>query len=375
MKIKAAEKTKTGQGNKKLKRTVLTAVLIFLAAITAVNCVLLETGRTPEDISAYKDLPYFENGLFKSPEPLVYYPGEGGWWRVMLLNPHAPKTALPMERLGRDNFGQQPEELAVWWLGHSSLILELEGRRFLVDPVFGNAAPLPLIVRRYVDPPIRPRDMPPLDYVLITHDHYDHLEYAAMRALRDSGAKFVVPLGVGAHLRKWGVPSDRITELGWGENLDDSSIVIAAETGMHYSGRTFGSRNASLWASYAVKGRTRRVFISGDTGYGEHFKDIGIKHGPFDIAFIELDGWGKSWPKTHLFPPEVIRAYHDVRANALLPGHWGVFDMARHPWDESIRLLTELADKDGGVELLTPVMGQKLVPGTTPTYRWWEGLK
>jgi L-ascorbate metabolism protein UlaG (beta-lactamase superfamily) len=274
--------------------------------------------------------------------------------------------------LDRSSFPATPAEFAAYWLGHSSLIIELEGKRLVVDPVFGNAAPLPGIVRRFVDAPLERDELPPLDYVLITHDHYDHLEYATMRALRDADVRFVVPLGVGAHLRKWGVAAARIHELGWGEAYRADDLTIAAERTIHYSGRTFGTRNKSLWTSYALKGRRLRIFISGDSGYGEHFKDIGAKHGPFDLAFIEIDGWNAGWPKTHMFPEEVIQAYRDIGARAFVPVHWGVFDLARHPWDESIRLIAGLAAKADDVKLLTPRMGEKLVPGQGATDAWWE---
>ncbi|MDR2032706.1 MAG: MBL fold metallo-hydrolase, partial [Azoarcus sp.] len=261
---------------------------------------------------------------------------------------------------------------AAYWLGHSSLIVELEGKRLLIDPVFGNAAPIPGIMGRYGAPPLARDQLPPLDYVLITHDHYDHLEYATMRALRDWNVQFVVPYGVGAHLRKWGIAPERIHETGWGETYFGNGLDFASERTIHFSGRTFGSRNKSLWTSWSLKGQQFRVFISGDSGYGEHFRDIGAKHGPFDLAFIEIDAWNADWPRTHMFPEEVIRAYHDLGARAMVPVHWGVFDLGDHPWDESIRLVADLATKAGDVRLLTPLMGEKLLPGATATGAWWE---
>jgi L-ascorbate metabolism protein UlaG (beta-lactamase superfamily) len=170
------------------------------------------------------------------------------------------------------------------------------------------------------------------------------------------------------------VPPEKIRELGWGDEFSEDGISIIAERGRHFSGRSLSTRNSSLWVSYVLKGQNRRVFIGGDTGYGGHFLDIGTKHGPFDLVFMEIDGWNSGWPNTHLFPAEVIRAYHDVRAKALVPVHWGVFDLALHPWDESIRALCPLADEDGVVTLLTPLMGQKLIPGVTPVSRWWDNL-
>jgi L-ascorbate metabolism protein UlaG (beta-lactamase superfamily) len=264
--------------------------------------------------------------------------------------------------------------MAAYWLGHSSLIIELEGKRILVDPVFGNAAPLPFVVRRYGPPPLEREDLPLPEYVLITHDHYDHLEYAAIRHLRDKKTLFIVPLGVGAHLLKWGVPPEKIRELGWGDEFNQDGVSIVAERALHWSGRRFSTaaRNSSLWVSYVLKGRRKRVFVGGDTGYSEHFRAIGEKHGPFDLAFLEIDAWNPGWPKTHLFPNEVLHACRDVHAKALVPVHWGVFDLALHPWDESIRMIADLADKAGDITLLTPLMGQKFVPGLTQFSCWWE---
>jgi L-ascorbate metabolism protein UlaG (beta-lactamase superfamily) len=354
------------------------------------GCHLLQTlGDTPDAdagaVAAYEKLPYFKDGLFQSPEELPHDPeratgsGPSGWSRFILPTPHAPNTPLPQVALDASSFAPLSAAsvpgfvpLAAYWLGHSSLILELEGKRLLVDPVFGNAAPVPGVVRRFGDAPIERDELPPLDYVLITHDHYDHLEYATMRALRTRETRFIVPLGVGAHLRKWGIPAERIHEMGWGDVFTQDGLAIVSERTIHYSGRTFGRRNTTLWTSYTLKGRERRVFICGDSGYGAHFRDVGAKHGPFDLVFIEIDGWNPGWPKTHMFPEEVIRAYRDLGARALVPVHWGVFDLARHPWDESIRMIADLSDKAGDIKLLTPLMGERLTPESV-TRLWWEG--
>ena len=369
---------------KKMRRVL--ASLAGVALVAAVpGCHLMQTlGDAPSaaDVAAYETLPYFRDGRFQSPEPLPYYPervtGGGSSWIGFVLsslsNPKAPAVPLPRIALDRSSFAAPSAGLAAYWLGHSSLIIELAGKRLLVDPVFGNAAPLPGIVRRFVDAPIERDELPPLDYVLITHDHYDHLEYATIRALRERDVQFVVPYGVGAHLRHWGIAAGRIHEIGWGEQYSADGITIASERTIHFSGRTFGRRDTTLWTSYALTGPRHRVFISGDSGYGEHFKDIGAKHGPFDLAFIEIDGWNPGWPRTHLFPEEVIRASRDLGAHALVPVHWGVFDLARHPWDESIRRVADLAVKNG-VKLLTPLMGERLIPGETVTQAWWKTVE
>ncbi|MCL1925628.1 MAG: MBL fold metallo-hydrolase [Syntrophorhabdaceae bacterium] len=356
------------------------AAILLAAAVLLAGCALRELGRTPKDVSSYENLPYFADGKFRNEETdTPYYPdrirgGKPGRLRFLRSSSNAPKASLPAIKLNKDAFTGKPERLAVYWLGHSSLIIELEGKRFLVDPVFGNAAPIPFAVPRYGPSPLKRKELPVPDYILITHDHYDHLEYATIRHFRNEETLFIVPLGVGAHLVRWGVAPEKIRELGLGDEFVSDGVSIVAERAVHFSGRTFSTRNGSLWASYVLKGEQRRVFISGDTGYGEHFRAIGTKHGPFDLAFFEIDAWNPGWPKTHLFPDQVIRACRDVQAKWLVPVHWGVFDLALHPWDESIRMVAALADEDDGINLLTPLMGQKLVPGVTEVSRWWEKL-
>jgi L-ascorbate metabolism protein UlaG (beta-lactamase superfamily) len=286
-----------------------------------------------------------------------------------------PSGKLPISKLNWSKIKSKEDSLT--WFGHCSFLLSIDNKKLFVDPMLGPAAsPVSFAgSKRYSEDMLHIVDeLPPIDAVFITHDHYDHLEYATIRHFRDKETLFIVPLGVGSHLLKWGVPPEKIRELGWGDEFSKSNISIVAERAVHFSARTWSSRNDTLWVSYALKGEQKRVYISGDTGYSEHFRDIGEKHGPFDIAFFEIDAWNPGWPKSHLFPSEVIQAYHDVQATSLVPVHWGVFDLALHPWDESIRMLATLANEDGNVNLLTPLMGQKLIPDVTKTSRWWEDV-
>ncbi|MCD8186361.1 MAG: MBL fold metallo-hydrolase, partial [Rikenellaceae bacterium] len=321
---------------------------------------------------------YYSHGQFISPQELVFFPerttgGQGGFGRFFQRSPYAPQNELPKVLLEKGSFAQAPEEFALYWLGHSSAILELEGTRILVDPVLGNAAPFPGVARRYDASPLKRKEIPPVDIVLLTHDHYDHLEYSTIRALRNRDLLFVCPLGVGSRLRGWSVSAGHIRELAWEEQLDHKGLQITAVEGIHYSGRSPWDRNATLWAGYVIQGRQHSVYWSGDSGYGEHFARIGRKYGPFDLAAIEIDGWNPGWPNTHLFPEEAVRAALDLRASEMLPVHWAVFDLALHPWDESIRELMKYARRDS-LPVLTPIMGQKVIPGKTETNRWWEEL-
>jgi L-ascorbate metabolism protein UlaG (beta-lactamase superfamily) len=326
----------------------------------------------------FSELPYYsaDTDEFISPEKLVHYPeqttgGDPGFARFFKTSPYAPKHPLPKQMITKSDFSETPSLFAAWWFGHSTFILELDGKRILFDPVFENAGPLPGISRRYDKSPLKRKELPEIDIVIITHDHYDHLEAATIKYLASKKIEFIVPLGVGVRLEGWCVPKDNITELGWEQDKTTGSLKITALTGIHYSGRSHKDRNKTLWVSYAIKGADKNIFISGDTGYGKHLSDIGEKYGPFDLAFVEIDGWNKGWPLTHLFPNEVIQLCDDIDTKLLFPLHWATFDLALHPWDESIRMVANLA-AENDIQLVTPILGEKVIPGISITSSWWE---
>jgi L-ascorbate metabolism protein UlaG (beta-lactamase superfamily) len=260
----------------------------------------------------------------------------------------------------------------LYWLGHSSAILELGGKRLLIDPVFDNAAPVPFMVRRYDEAPMKREDLPDVDYIVITHNHYDHLEKKTVRFIQKG--RFIVPLGLGVLLRGWGIDADRITELGWGDSFEQDWLTITAVEGVHFSSRSFWDRNKTLWVAYVVKCNQKNrksIFWSGDTGYGDHFARIREEHGPFDLAAIEIDGWNTGWPSSHLFPDEAVQAALDLGAEYILPVHWGVFDLAMHSWNKSIDAFMEKSEAHT-FKTLTPQMGERIVPGETLTKLWWK---
>jgi L-ascorbate metabolism protein UlaG (beta-lactamase superfamily) len=326
----------------------------------------------------YASLAYYspEADAFISPEPLPYFPeqitgGKPGFARFFKTSPYAPNGPLPKKMLSQSDFSEIPAQFSVRWLGHSSLMIELDGKRILIDPVFDNAGPLPFITRRYDVSPLKRKELPPIDMVIITHDHYDHLERTTIRFLAGKNIRFVVPLGVGARLQGWGIERDHITELGWDQEVTLGSVSITACPAIHYSGRSHRDRNKTLWASWVIKGSDKNLFHSGDTGYGSHLKEIGEKYGPFDMAFVEIDGWNKGWPLTHLFPDEVIALCNDVHAGMLFPIHWATFDLALHSWEESITLVADMA-AEKGIEMVTPLMGEEIIPGVNATAKWWH---
>ena len=369
---------------KKFFKVTLWVFLIVLILAGGIAWYLNEQTGSIEDLeernNKYAELSYYssETGEFISPQQLPFYPekttgGDPGFARFFKTSPYAPESPFPKQMLTKNDFSETPADFATYWLGHSTVILELDGKRILFDPVFRNAGPLPIITRRYDESPLKREDLPEIDLVIITHDHYDHLEMATIKHLADKDIKFLTPLGVGTRLEGWGVPGKNITELGWNQETVFDSIKITALPGIHYSGRSNSDRNQTLWASYAIKGKDKNIFNSGDTGYGTHLKEIGEKYGPFDMAFVEIDGWNNGWPLTHLFPGQVIQLCKDVNTQLLFPTHWGTFDLALHPWNESIQMVADQA-KENDIELIAPVMGQKVIPGLTATSYWWDNV-
>ena len=266
--------------------------------------------------------------------------------------------------------------LRVTWLGHSTALIELEGRRFLIDPVWSpRASPLGWVgPRRFFPPPIALAALPPLDAVVISHDHYDHLDRATVVALAGRGATFVVPLGVGAHLAGWGIPEARIVELDWWQRAPFGPVTVVCTPARHASGRMLIDNDAKLWAGYAFVGAAHRVYYSGDSGLFPGLRDIGARLGPFDLTLIEVGQYGQAWPDWHMGPEQAVRAHQLVGGRLLLPVHWGAFALAYHAWTEPIERALAAAAR-AGVAVVAPRPGHSFEPATPPPVeRWWPAL-
>ncbi len=268
--------------------------------------------------------------------------------------------------------------LRVTWLGHSTLLLEIDGVRVLTDPVFGpRASPVSFAgAKRFHAVPATIAELPPLDAVLLSHDHYDHLCAPSMRELARRRVPVITSLGVGARLEAFGVEPGLITELDWWEGhvLPGGALSFTATPSQHFSGRSLTDRNATLWSSWALTTANRRVFFSGDTGLTDAFAAVRERLGPFDVTMLEVGAFHPSWGDIHLGPENALRAFEMLGGGALLPVHWGTFDLGLHPWDEPAETLLELA-KPAGARVLTPPLGRPFEPdhveGPTP---WWRAL-
>jgi L-ascorbate metabolism protein UlaG (beta-lactamase superfamily) len=291
-----------------------------------------------------------------------------------------PPAPLPVLAVDSAALASTPPAsgLRAFWIGHASTYVELDGLRLLLDPVFAErVSPLPVGPRRFHPPPIALADLPPIDAVLISHDHYDHLDMDTVRYLAQRGSRFFVPLGIGAHLERWGVPADRIEELEWWQQRTLGNVQIVSTPTRHYSGRGLRDRSSTLWSSWSVIGPRHRFFYSGDTGYAKVFQDIGARLGPFDLAFIKIGAYGPgpAWADIHMPPEQAVQVQRDVRARRMVPVHWSTFNLAYHDWDEPIRRTVAEATRVG-VEVVTPRLGE-WVDADRPfqSTPWWEAVR
>ncbi|HAT32328.1 MAG TPA: hydrolase [Janthinobacterium sp.] len=283
-----------------------------------------------------------------------------------------PTQAVPVNVLNRAQLLAAPDD-SLFRLGHSTLLLKLNGQFWLTDPVFSDrASPVQWAgPKRFHQPPISIADLPPIKGVILSHDHYDHLDYAAILELAAKTEHFITPLGVGDTLIKWGLPASKVRQLDWWESTMVDGVRLVATPSQHFSGRGLHDGNQTLWASWVIEERELRVFFSGDSGYFDGFKRIGDTYGPFDVTFIETGAYDKLWPDVHMQPEQTLQAHLDLRGKWLLPVHNGTFDLGLHVWHEPFDRIVALAAKNG-VPITTPEMGQAVaLKGPATTEKWW----
>lgn len=288
----------------------------------------------------------------------------------------SPRSTIPVQTIDSLEIADKPDGLTrLTWFGHSAFLLELDGKNILIDPMLGESpAPHPWLgTGRYSDQlPIKIEKMPKIDAVLISHDHYDHLDYKSILKLKDKTDAFYVPFGVGAHLAAWGISENKIFELNWWDEIKHKNFTFVAAPARHFSGRALFDRNSTLWSSWIILAETESIYFSGDGGYGPHFKEIGEKYGPFDIALMECGQYNERWEAIHMMPEQTVQATIDVKGKVLLPIHWGMFTLALHSWKDPIERVTAKAS-ELGQPITTPIVGEPILISNKqfPNSGWW----
>jgi L-ascorbate metabolism protein UlaG (beta-lactamase superfamily) len=345
------------------------AVVLFLYAWGAFGA-----DPSGERLSRMRDSSHWLEGRFVNQQPM-WTNAQGGLLRLFESTPGDwPDTPVPVVMDGGMGLKvRSATGLRVTWFGHSSMLVEIDGVKVLIDPLWGErASPLSWIgPQRWFPPPLKLNELPKIDVVMISHDHYDHLDWSTISAMSDWDTKFVVPLGVGAHLERWGIKPARIVELDWWQSTRVSSLEIVATPARHASGRVTGRSDRTLWAGYALLGAQHRAWYSGDTGFHAALEEIGRRFGPFDVTLIEVGQYDTDWPDWHLGPEQAVEANQLLRGRRMIPVHWGLLNLAHHSWTEPVERVLARA-KCLHVDVLVPRPGESIEPTVfSDRVRWW----
>lgn len=355
-------------------------LLIFLIALLVVST-QPQFGSTPsrEEKKAFESLENYDDGRFRNQILTEMNIKLGKMIRLMVNPPplRSPQeTIIPKEIDSLNIVNYQSAVPRLTWFGHSAFLLEINGKAILIDPMFGeHAAPFSFAgPKRYSSGlPIPVEELPQIDAIIFSHDHYDHLDHGSILQLKDKTIKFYAPLGLGSHLRKWGVAAEKIEELNWWDETTLANISLVCAPARHFSGRALFDRNQSLWCSWIIKTDSTKIYFSGDGGYGPHFKEIGNRYGPFDLSMMECGQYNEMWEAIHMMPEETVQAALDVKSKLLLPIHWGAFTLAYHQWTDPIeRAVKAAAEKN--MAITTPAIGESMLIGKAgfPQNAWWK---
>ncbi|WP_418511515.1 MBL fold metallo-hydrolase [Corallibacter sp.] len=331
----------------------------------------------------YQNSKQYNDGKFRNTNPV---PKDLSFSETMSLAykffttkvPNArPKSDLIATKLDSTGIANYKGEARMFWFGHSSFLLQIDGKTILLDPMFGKvAAPHPLLGANRFNKefPLQIEQLPKIDAVVYSHDHYDHLDYETVLKIKAKTKHFYTPLGVGEHLKAWGVSNENITELDWWETTKIDHLNLVCTPAQHFSGRKLNTNQSTLWSSWVIQSDTENIYFSGDSGYAEHFKEIGKKYGPFDLALLECGQYNEMWSDIHMMPEETAQAGLDVNAKRIMPIHWGGFKLALHSWTDPIDRVQAKA-RILGVDIITPQLGQEILikHDTLSNYtNWWQ---
>lgn len=366
---------------KRMGWAVLFLVVAMAATITLfVNCSPQFGGTvTAAQMQTYAKTGHFKNGKFLNLEPFPFDVDCHSITEMLKKMFHPPGNLSPLVNIDVQKIDPKTlkeEKAQLVWLGHSSSLLRMDRKIILLDPTFSQyASPHPWLGRRRYSKelPFQVEDLPTVDVILISHDHYDHLDYESIVKLAPKTRRFIVPLGIGNHLRRWGVDAKKITELDWWKESKEGSIKFVLTPSQHMSGRGLTGQSSTLWGSWVIHGSKEKVFFSGDGGYGSHFKKIGKKYGPFDLALMECGQYDELWKAVHLTPEQTVQAGMEVQGKVLMPVHWGAFSLANHSWIEPVTRFTAAA-KQKKQPFTTPEIGQVVTIQSTqhPNAPWWK---